>query len=1169
MKRSLGIGFAVIAVLLAVALIAPSFIDWNKYKPRILAQLHAATGYDFDISGPLQLAVLPAPHVVVNGVTVKGQGGATLLTLDKAEVHVALLPLLGGRIDISSVTLDRPVIDVGVDKNGQASWAVVKPAQQPADTPVADAAAKGKSGGGFILHSLKIEDGSVRYADARSGASYAATNIDLALTADGMNGPFGLKGSADYHGETVKLSGQSGALDANDGGVPVKLRLEVPSADGVFSYDGTAGMKQPYAANGRVSLQAGDLDALLAVLAGHAVTGYRGKADLDGTLAYDADALKFTDARLALGKVAMNGDIAVTGLRQQASISASMKAADTLDLDDLAAQFGAGKKTAAAPSSSAAGDTANKAGGWLPAKLALPFQPVGKIVVSAPAVTYRGQSFPNASIQATMNGRSIATQVQAGLPGNGAFALQGVLAFASTQPSGTKGVILSNPSLTYKLDVKDQNPAALAALAPAAQRVKAERFLSQPVALTATGAVGNAALTVNAATLAAMNTSVALGGSYTAARGDRRAHLAATASAGDLDLDRILGPSSEQPAEATAKSAAAPATRQAMPSVSLPFDLDLNAAARTVRYKGAIYSGVNIKGGLAGSGLTIDTAGFRDASGNSLSATGVVGDIRAMTGIDVTVRGSTPDADALMAQMKIKNPLNARIGEAALAVDAKGRLDSLNFAATARALRGTLTASGVVTGLPGKPDFSALTFRLQHPNYEQLAQIFRPNFHAGVDIAKTLDVSAAMQKTGTTYAFNDLKIAAGPAAGLGTVKLDMGATPSIAANMQFADLPLDKLLGTQASKSSASAGGSQTIQAAAPRASTGHWSRDPINTDWMRKWNADVRLTASSASYGNWKFTNAAMNFALKDGTLSLTKMQGGLYGGQIDMTASMAGQGGIDASSKMSLRNVNLESFAQSFMSSRLVRAQGTINMNADVAAKGASMAALISALNGKAAMTGGDIVFQGFDLARISTILAQPTAKTLTGNLGGALTGGSTRFDKLDGAFTIQNGVVNFDKMALTGPDANVNSGGNINLPLWTIALENVVALPPVNGKTPPPLKIAFNGPLDNPSNTFGKDALQNFITQQYGNKIQNQLNKLDKSGKLGGVLGGVLGLPQQAPAAATPTATPAAIPNTTTDTAPAAVPDTTQQAEPPKKIKPKDLLKGFLNNALQQGQ
>jgi hypothetical protein len=261
-----------------------------------------------------------------------------------------------------------------------------------------------------------------------------------------------------------------------------------------------------------------------------------------------------------------------------------------------------------------------------------------------------------------------------------------------------------------------------------------------------------------------------------------------------------------------------------------------------------------------------------------------------------------------------------------------------------------------------------------------------------------------------------------------------------------------------------------------------------------------------------------------------------------------------LDASAAIKLDNVSLEDFAQSFSGSHLVKAQGTISLETTLAAKGSSPAELVGALGGKGMIKGSDIEFQGFDLSRISSALAQPSGsvgKNFSSLLQAATAGGTTKFDTLDGAFTVAQGVMTFDKLNLTGADASVGTEGSINLPLWTIDLTNTITLPEPKNNPPPPLKVAFKGPLDNPSQTFGKGALESYFLQQYGSKL---MDKLDKKG----LLSKVTGMPA-------PSVTSPAVGFSSGGTDSAA-----QPPAPEQKVKAKDLFKGVLQQMIQkQGQ
>src|SRR6185503_2739601 len=121
--------------------------------------------------------------------------------------------------------------------------------------------------------------------------------------------------------------------------------------------------------------------------------------------------------------------------------------------------------------------------------------------------------------------------------------------------------------------------------------------------------------------------------------------------------------------------------------------------------------------------------------------------------------------------------------------------------------------------------------------------------------------------------------------------------------------------------------------------------------------------------------------------------------------------------------------------------RARGNMSMDTQVATTGDSPAELIFDLHGQGKASGENFVFEGFDLARLSRTLAQPSSsmkENFTGLLNNAMAGGTTSFDKLAADFVISQGVITFSELALTGKQANVTSTGNINLPLWTIDMD-----------------------------------------------------------------------------------------------------------------------------------
>ena len=87
----------VFVVLLAVALVAPGFMDWNQYKGQAQQQVKTYTGLDLELAGDIGFTILPSPRFMAEGVTIKAPEGSkseTLVAFERLDVNVDRIPLL-------------------------------------------------------------------------------------------------------------------------------------------------------------------------------------------------------------------------------------------------------------------------------------------------------------------------------------------------------------------------------------------------------------------------------------------------------------------------------------------------------------------------------------------------------------------------------------------------------------------------------------------------------------------------------------------------------------------------------------------------------------------------------------------------------------------------------------------------------------------------------------------------------------------------------------------------------------------------------------------------------------------------------------------------------------------------------------------------------------------
>lgn len=1088
MKKIISITLLLVLLVAGGLILGPGMIDWNKYKPEIISQLQALTGHEYAIAGDIELAIVPMPRVRIEGLSVgmpQNLGGATIASLERAAVDVELMPLLQKQIVVKSVELVKPVFNLGVRADGTAIW--MTPALQAKldagkAVPTQPRQDIGNAFGNAVsLNQVRITDGSFSYSDAGKNSKTSFDKIDLDIQGGSLFGPYKIEGQVGYSGQPVKVSVKTTKVADFNAAIPVQAQFNLASGGTVISYSGVVATKPSLELQGEAGFRTNSVAEVLKALNGTINPGLAKPVKVTGILTYNTAGIDYKNIALNVAGTEGTGSISVKNLAKDSDspldVALSLKADKAL-LDELI------------PPQTAAKDT--KKSGFIPENIALPTDMRLKADVAVKTAEYRGATFSDISMSAQLAGKDISGAIKATTPGQGRIDTAYKLVAGSSSRNDKGGVLLSDLSLALDGAVQAAVPQALLKPFVAADALKgAGTLLSTPVAAVYKLDIKPALARITTANINILDTDLTLGGSYkpgiNAGGRDLLTVNASTAALdGDAWMKRLQPPTQAvtQPAQTAADKK--PDIAGMARKLSLPMDLDATFSIGSLTLHEQVYDKVAFKGRLIGNKLTIDTAGLEATGGNSLTLAGSVGDVTALKDVDLTLKGKTPDTLRTLQGFKIdtKN-MPGSIGPSEVLAEFKGQPDNLSFVANVKALKGTMEASGALDNLMTEPKVSNLTMRVKHPNYVEVARLFNPNFKSSVAMDKNLDVYTSMARQGTTYTLKDFQATLGPSTITGQVSYDTaGARPKLTASLSAGDLALSDIMGYEKKSKGA-------VQAVTPASENVRWSRNAINTDWMRKYDADVKVTAKSLSWVTWRLDNAVLEGKLDNGTLNLSRLNGGLYGGTINANATVAAPAGdrapLNVTAAAKLGDVSLESFVSSFSGSQLIKARGSINLDANVQTAGISPAALIFGLKGKGTSTGKDIVFDGFDLARVSRTLVQPSSslkENVVSLLDSSMAGGQTSFSTLDGSFTITEGVINFDKMLLTGDTATVNTTGHVNLPLWTVDLENTIKL--ATPADAPPLKTSFRGPLDNPGKTFGRSALDSYI----GNQVQKAI-------------------------------------------------------------------------------
>jgi AsmA protein len=324
--RKLGIAVLVIVVLVvAAALIVPHVIDINQYHTRIQAELQKRLGRTVTL-GEMRLSLFPPSFQVQNPVIgedpqFRSSENRPFATAEKLAVSIKLLPLLHKDLEVKSLELDRPHIELVRDRQGTWNFATLgqepkpsgsqtapppaktgskppqttaktAPPQQPSAQPSATPESSSKPAAGQLtLANLSIVDGQVAITDLQKHQSRAVyDHIDISVNDFAPDKQFSMKVAAhlppdqktDGGKQIITLQGKGGPIQQAD-------MLNTP-------FDGSLKLDQVSVAAAQKFLNSQALSGMDALITGDAsVKNSSGKLSSKGNIQLQKPRIKNVD----------------------------------------------------------------------------------------------------------------------------------------------------------------------------------------------------------------------------------------------------------------------------------------------------------------------------------------------------------------------------------------------------------------------------------------------------------------------------------------------------------------------------------------------------------------------------------------------------------------------------------------------------------------------------------------------------------------------------------------------------------------------------------------------------------------------------------------------------------------------------------------------------------
>lgn len=1103
MKKILA-GLVVVAGLaVGGVLAAPGFIDWNAYKGEISRRLVAETGRQLRIDGDIKVSLLPAPTLTATAIRLANVAGASnpdMVTASRLDIRIAPGPLLGGNIQVESVRLVDPVVEIEMLADGSSSLQFTPPAKEAkppaggvAPAPAGHAAPSGlASVNGIQLDRFVIENGSLVVRDSAARSLTRIDAVNATMAAGSLSGPFESSGSLVVRGMLMTFDASLNKV-IHGRTIPLTVTLGSPTGDARVQVSGTLGnLAKTPRFKGSVKGKGSSLADLIGVFTGQtrlpgllarkfsfeaAVTGSTAGAEVKGLTAAVADTRVTGGFSVGFGK-----QIDVTGVLNAGHVDLDA----WINADSVAVtpaqgfpkppastpKQPAGRATLTLPPPPSAADKVPGQGGQAAANgFAVPLNLNGSLGVTIEGVTYRGGAIRQ--VQANVEvaaGEITISQFSAQLPGNTDIAVFGFVGAADGKPRFDGEIEILSSDAQRVLSWLGADLPGLPA-----ERLRRLSFSGKLAARRQRAKLSGLSLQFDNSRIT---------GSAGIDFGGRPALQM------DLDMDRInldgylpkgdgaAPPPAPAPApkpkpdQASAKAVGAAGDGGLFSVLGrmAAFDADIKGQVKSLIYRGSHARGLRLDAVLKDGRLDIRKAGIEALAGASLSLSGGLAELAGIPRADnLALRFKARDlAPVLALAGRSKGwPKGARLG----AIDLRGRLDgallkpkiSLSLAGAG----GKASLDGGVDHLPAPGYKGRLT--LDHPDFvkflKALGVSYRPAGPVG-KLALGAQVSAGLG--GVTL--DGLALSLGPLKVQGTAAMVLrGGRPALDLDLKAGVLDIQPLL--PAAKTAQLEwwrllGIPHVVPAAT--GSQPRWSTDAIDLSALNGVDAKFKLAADALVHGGYRLDQAGIEGVLKGGALAVDRIAGKLFGGAVEGRARIEDRRGravIDADLSAEGIDVARALQAASGQQPASGRAALTVGLDTD----GRSVADMIAKLSGQ-----GTFLFKGLDVragARGSAVA--PVLELLAGL--GKIGGGGHGLADVSGSFKLEGGIARSDDLALEAGIGRGHAKGTVDLVRWLVDVEGQVALSnasPLAGllakalKTPGTLPFKLSGALDKPT-------------------------------------------------------------------------------------------------------
>jgi len=332
----------VVAVVVAGVAIL-STMDFEDLRGVIEAEAEKATGRKLTIAGDIDLEISFSPAIAVEDVRFANADWGSrpeLVSVQRLELEVALLPLFSGDIQVKRLVIVAPDILLETDAQGRGNWEMAGTTE--------DAAAPAPAAGEMTLPNIDnavVRDATVVYRDGQTGETIQVSFSELTLRRTSAGLPLEIAIEGAYNSIPFKAEGAVGLIRDLVGAAPYPVRLSLAVGGATLDIDGS--IAEPMTGQGidfKVQVRGQNLAELGAAVGTELPP--LGPYDLSAQVTQDGQSFKLTALTAKIGGSDIAGNATLTLGDKRPAVSGSFTSAN-LNLGDLAPAGGAAAPAAA------------------------------------------------------------------------------------------------------------------------------------------------------------------------------------------------------------------------------------------------------------------------------------------------------------------------------------------------------------------------------------------------------------------------------------------------------------------------------------------------------------------------------------------------------------------------------------------------------------------------------------------------------------------------------------------------------------------------------------------------------------------------------------------------------------------------------------------------------